>query len=109
MAEYFQWALKLSHRGSLIIVDNVVRRGKILDAESTKADIQGIRRFYEVAAVEREVIMTAIQTIGVKGQDGFAIALVSDDPSSSDPKHRKNGVLRHGLPDAPLTKPALMT
>jgi predicted O-methyltransferase YrrM len=108
MADYFQWALKLSHRGSLIVVDNVVRRGKILDAESTKANIQGIRRFYDVAAAERKVIMTAIQTIGVKGQDGFAIALVSDDPSSPDPKHRKNGALRHGVSDAPPTKPALM-
>ena len=50
MAEYFQWALRLSHRGTLIIVDNVVRRGKILDAGSGKANIQGIRRFYDVAA-----------------------------------------------------------
>ncbi len=80
MAEYFQWALRLSHRGSLIIVDNVVRRGKILDAESDKANIQGIRRFYDVAAAEPNVIMTAIQTIGVKGQDGFAIAYVTADP-----------------------------
>jgi predicted O-methyltransferase YrrM len=79
-AEYFQWSLKLSHRGSLIVVDNVVRRGTILDAEAPKPAIQGLRRFYDFAAAEPNVSMTAIQTVGAKDHDGFAIALVTADP-----------------------------
>jgi predicted O-methyltransferase YrrM len=79
-AEYFEWALKLSHRGSLIVVDNVVRRGTILDADAPKPAIQGLRRFYDFAAAEPKVSMTAIQTVGAKDHDGFAIALVTADP-----------------------------
>jgi predicted O-methyltransferase YrrM len=80
MADYFQWALKLSRRGSLIVVDNVVRRGKIVDRDSRKAAMQGIRRFYEIAGAETKVNMTVLQTVGVKGHDGFAIGLVTADP-----------------------------
>ncbi len=79
-AQYFQWALKLSRRGSLIVVDNVVRDGAIINAQSHKASIQGLRRFYELAAAEPKVSMTAIQTVGAKGYDGFAIALVTGEP-----------------------------
>ena len=74
--EYFRWSLKLSHKGSLIVVDNVVRDGKILDAASADANIQGIRRFYDLLATEPRVSATAIQTVGIKGHDGFALALV---------------------------------
>ena len=76
-AEYFRWALKLSRRGSLIVVDNVVREGTLIDEDRRDAHIQGIRDFYELAAAEPRVSMTAIQTVGIKGYDGFAVALVA--------------------------------
>jgi predicted O-methyltransferase YrrM len=76
LAEYFQWALKLSRPGSIIIGDNVVRNGAVIDAGSGDAGVQGVRRFNEVVAAERRVSATAIQTVGSKGYDGFAIAVV---------------------------------
>ena len=76
-AEYFTWALKLSRPGSLIIVDNVVRKGAVIDPASGDPDIQGMRRFYERLAAEPRVSATAIQTVCSKGYDGFAIALVT--------------------------------
>jgi predicted O-methyltransferase YrrM len=77
--EYFVWALKLSRLGSVIIVDNVVRDGAVVDASSTDPDIRGIRRFTEMLAEEKRVSATAMQTVGSKGYDGFAIALVTSD------------------------------
>jgi predicted O-methyltransferase YrrM len=74
--EYFKWSLKLSRPGSIIVVDNVVRKGAVLDAESDDADIQGVRRFNEMLAKETRVTATTIQTVGSKGYDGFTIALV---------------------------------
>lgn len=74
--EYFQWALKLGRKGSLIVVDNVVRGGKIIDAASADANVQGVRRFYDMLAAEPRVSATAIQTVGSKGYDGFALAVV---------------------------------
>jgi predicted O-methyltransferase YrrM len=76
-AEYFRWALKLSRRGSLIIVDNVVRDGKVVDAESRDPMVKGTRRLYEAMAAEPRVSATVIQTVGRKGYDGLAIALVT--------------------------------
>jgi predicted O-methyltransferase YrrM len=73
--DYFEWAVKLSHPGSVIIVDNVVRGGKLIDANGDE-DIQGMRRFLEKLASDRRVNATALQTVGVKGYDGFAIAVV---------------------------------
>jgi predicted O-methyltransferase YrrM len=75
--EYFAWALKLARIGSLIIVDNVVRGGAVLDPASTDPSVQGIRRFYQALAAESRVQSTAIQTVGSKGYDGFAIAVVT--------------------------------
>ena len=75
-AEYFRWALKLSRPGSLIVVDNVVRDGAVIDARSRDAAVQGVRRLYDLIAAEPRVAATAVQTVGVKGYDGFAIALV---------------------------------
>ena len=75
-AEYFRWALKLSRPGSLIVVDNVVREGTLIDEDRRDAHIQGIRDFYALVTAEPRVSMTAIQTVGVKGYDGFAVALV---------------------------------
>jgi predicted O-methyltransferase YrrM len=74
--EYFEAALALSRPGSLIVVDNVVRRAAIVDEGSEDPGVLGIRRFYELAAGEPRVSATAIQTVGSKGYDGFAIALV---------------------------------
>jgi predicted O-methyltransferase YrrM len=74
--EYFTWALKLARPGSIIIVDNVVRDGEVINAASTDRSVQGVRRFNELLAAEPRVSATAIQTVGSKGYDGFAIALV---------------------------------
>ncbi|MCM3342459.1 O-methyltransferase [Paenibacillus sp. MER TA 81-3] len=77
--EYFAWALKLSRQGSLIIGDNVVRGGAVLDEASDDPSVQGVRRFCELIAAEPRVSATAIQTVGSKGYDGFSIALVTDE------------------------------
>ena len=76
-AAYFDWALKLSRPGSIIVVDNVVRDGDVIDAVSDSPTVQGVRRFLERLAAEPRVSATAIQTVGTKGYDGFAIALVT--------------------------------
>ena len=74
--EYFSWALKLARVGSVIVVDNVVREGEVIDASSTDPAVQGVRRLNELLAAEPRVSATALQTVGSKGYDGFAIALV---------------------------------
>ncbi len=78
MCEYFDWSLKLARPGSVIIADNVIRDGGVLDAKSTDVDIQGVRRFNERLATEKRVSATEIQTVGSKGHDGFALAVVND-------------------------------
>jgi predicted O-methyltransferase YrrM len=75
--EYLAWALKLTHPGSLIVADNVVRDGAVADPSSEDESAQGARRFNAALAAEPRLISTAIQTVGSKGYDGFAIALVS--------------------------------
>lgn len=75
-AAYFAWAMKLSHPGTVIIVDNVVREGEVIDEHSEDDMVQGIRRFNEVLAAEPNATATAIQTVGAKGYDGFAIVIV---------------------------------
>jgi len=74
--DYFQWALKLSRIGSLIVVDNVVRKGEVANAKTNDPSVQGMRRFIEMAAAEPRVMATALQTVGGKGYDGFSVALV---------------------------------
>ena len=76
-ADYFQWALKLARVGSLIVVDNVIRKGEVANATTDDPAVKGMRRFVEMAAAEPRVIATAIQTVGGKGYDGFSIALVT--------------------------------
>jgi predicted O-methyltransferase YrrM len=76
-ADYFVWALKLSRPGTLIITDNVIRKGAIVDAKSRDSSVVGMRRFFELLAKEKGVSATAIQTVGSKGYDGFAIAIVN--------------------------------
>jgi predicted O-methyltransferase YrrM len=77
--EYFGWALKLSRKGGLILVDNVVREGAVIDSKSTDESVKGVRRFNEMLAAEPRVSATTIQTVGGKGYDGLAIALVVAD------------------------------
>jgi predicted O-methyltransferase YrrM len=73
---YFAWALKLARKGSVIIVDNVVREGAVVDANSKDPRVQGTRRLFEMLAAEPRVSATAIQTVGSKGYDGFALMIV---------------------------------
>ncbi|GGO83093.1 O-methyltransferase [Wenjunlia tyrosinilytica] len=75
--EYLKWALELTRPGSLIIGDNVVRDGRVTDADSADPGVRGVRRFTELLAEEPRVTATAIQTVGAKGWDGFALALVT--------------------------------
>jgi predicted O-methyltransferase YrrM len=80
---YLEWSLKLSRAGTAIVVDNVVRAGRILDPDGTDArlgegGIQGIRSFYEMLARDPRLSATVIQTVGSKGHDGFALAVVTD-------------------------------
>ena len=76
-ADYFAWAVRLSRPGTLIVVDNVVRKGAVTDPTSTDANVQGIRRFAQALAAEKRVTATAVQTVGSKGYDGFVMAVVS--------------------------------
>ncbi len=73
---YFESALRMSRSGSLILVDNVVRDGAVKDESSTDASVQGVRRLNEMIAASSEVSATVLQTVGMKGYDGLAIALV---------------------------------
>jgi len=76
-SEYLKWSLKLSRPGTLIIADNVVRKGEVADPASTDDSVQGIRRFNELLATEKRVTTTVIQTVGSKGYDGLALILVT--------------------------------
>jgi predicted O-methyltransferase YrrM len=73
---YFEWALRLSRLGTVIIVDNVIRSGAVADASNTDPAILGVRKLHELIAAEPRVDATALQTVGVKGYDGFTLALV---------------------------------
>ncbi len=74
--EYLNWAVKLSRSGSVIVADNVVRKGAVIDADSSDLNVQGVRRFNEILAGDARLSATAIQTVGSKGYDGFTIARV---------------------------------
>jgi predicted O-methyltransferase YrrM len=76
---YLGWALKLANPGALILTDNVVREGEIVDAGSEDPSIQGTRRMFDMLAAEPRLSATAIQTVGSKGYDGFAMAVVVKD------------------------------
>jgi len=76
-AEYFAWALALSRVGALIVVDNVVRAGAVVDAASDDPSVQGVRRLADMLAAERRVSAGAVQTVGSKGYDGMIVALVT--------------------------------
>lgn len=76
-AEYFEWALKLSRPGTLIIADNVIRDGKVLDPASADEMVQGVQRFNKLLSKTTNVTATIIQTVGVKEHDGMAISIVN--------------------------------
>ncbi len=75
-ANYFDWALKLARKGSVIIVDNVVRGGAVVDPKRRDGDVDGVRGLVDLIAREKRVSATVIQTVGSKGHDGFLMALV---------------------------------
>jgi predicted O-methyltransferase YrrM len=77
---YWQWALKLSQRGTMIIADNVVRAGGVADPSHADPRVQAVRRLHELIAAEPRVSATTIQTVGSKGYDGFTLALVLREP-----------------------------
>jgi predicted O-methyltransferase YrrM len=76
-AEYFEWALKLSRPGTIIVADNVIREGKVLDDNSTDEMVRGAQRFNKTLAANKQVTATIIQTVGNKEHDGMAIVVVN--------------------------------
>jgi predicted O-methyltransferase YrrM len=75
---YLEWALKLSRAGTLIVADNVVRKGAVIDPDNDDSNIKGVRAFYDLLAANPRLSSTAVQTVGSKGYDGFAVALVEE-------------------------------
>lgn len=77
--DYLRWALRLTRPGSVIIGDNVVRGGAVADPVSADANVRGVRSFLQMMAAEPRLSATAIQTVGEKGWDGFALAIVGPE------------------------------
>ncbi len=75
--EYFEWALKLSRPGTLIVADNVIRGGRVLDPDSTDENVRGVRRLNAMLAGNAAVTATIIQTVGAKEHDGMVLAVVN--------------------------------
>ena len=73
---YLEWALKLTHPGSVLVCDNVVRGGDVADPDVADADARGTREFLETLGSDPRLEATALQTVGIKGWDGFALAVV---------------------------------
>lgn len=78
LPDYLEWSLKLSHPGTVIIADNVVRDGKVVESDHPDPDVQGVRRMTEMMANHPRLSATAIPTVGARGYDGFSIAVVLD-------------------------------
>jgi predicted O-methyltransferase YrrM len=74
--QYLQWSLRLSRPGTVIVADNVVREGRVIEANCDDADVQGVQQFTELLAAEPRLSATVLQTVGAKGYDGFALAVV---------------------------------
>ncbi|MGE6256564.1 O-methyltransferase [Heyndrickxia sporothermodurans] len=74
--QYLRWALKLSESGTIIVADNVVRNGEVIDTNSKDERVQGIRQFMDIIANEPRIEATSIQTVGSKGYDGFVLGVV---------------------------------
>ena len=73
---YLKMALEHARPGSLVVVDNVVREGRVLDEKSNDPDVRGTREVLDLLASDPRLVATAMQTVGQKGHDGFAVALV---------------------------------
>ncbi|HSY68049.1 MAG TPA: O-methyltransferase [Edaphobacter sp.] len=73
---YLEWSLRLSRPGTVIITDNVVREGAIINPEDPDPRVQGVRRFFEMVAADPRLDATTLQTVGSKGYDGFTLAVV---------------------------------
>jgi predicted O-methyltransferase YrrM len=80
---YLREALRLSHPGTVIFADNVVREGQVAYAESIDPRVRGVRRFFEMVAADRRLEATAVQTVGGKGWDGFALVRVGSGPATA--------------------------
>jgi predicted O-methyltransferase YrrM len=76
-AEYFDWAVQLARVGTLIVVDNVVRKGAVVNAGDADENVRGIRRFLDAASRDTRVVATGFQTVGGKGYDGMVVATVT--------------------------------
>jgi predicted O-methyltransferase YrrM len=77
LPEYLDWSLKLAHKGTLLVADNVIRDGKIIKTKSSDQNVQGARSFLELVAANPRLNATAFQTVDRKGYDGFAMAVVT--------------------------------
>ena len=76
---YFDWSLRLARPGAVIVVDNVIRDGRLIEADSGDASVDGVRRLHEAVAADPRVTATTIQTVGAKGYDGFTLIFVNRD------------------------------
>jgi predicted O-methyltransferase YrrM len=76
LPDYLEWSLRLSRPGTVIIADNVVRNGRVTDSTTTDPDVLGVQRFINLVAAHPQLETTAIQTVGSKGYDGFAMSVV---------------------------------
>jgi predicted O-methyltransferase YrrM len=77
---YLEWSLRLSRAGTVIITDNVIRDGAIINAEDPDPRVQGVRRLFEMMSADPRLDATALQTVGTKGYDGFTLAIVKAAP-----------------------------
>jgi predicted O-methyltransferase YrrM len=75
--EYLTWSIQLSRSGTVLVVDNVVRDGGLVDASGTRPEVVGVRRLHEQLAADERVTATTIQTVGAKGYDGFTLGIVN--------------------------------
>jgi predicted O-methyltransferase YrrM len=73
---YLEWSLRLSRPGTVIVTDNVVRDGAVIDPQDPDPRVQGVRRFFQMIADDPRLDATALQTVGSKGYDGFTLAVV---------------------------------
>ncbi|HET9065539.1 MAG TPA: O-methyltransferase [Gemmatimonadales bacterium] len=89
--EYLALTLELSRPGTMIIADNIVRGGAVIDADSQDADVRAVRRYNELLAADPRITATVLQTVGPKGYDGFAIAVVGGDPDHGSTAGRPRG------------------
>jgi predicted O-methyltransferase YrrM len=86
--DYLTWSLRLSRRGTLIVADNVARKGDVIESESRDPAVQGMRQFLQQLAAEPRISATVVQTVGSKGYDGFALGVVTADATQGSPTSR---------------------